>query len=427
MSSSNQPEDDFEAQLRAALGEHADTAHHVDLADGALSKARGIRRRRVALSTVAVLATVAIAIPVGAQLDGNGDTDHTASEPTTDDGTAPTPRPVVQVALADLPGGDTPQVPYIAGATFVDASGTVHPADAAEGTVITDAAALQDGTLLWQQDVGNADSLTVKVSGDGPTDLPQATSVTPPAIDQGTKAAVFALHDTDASGQPAKSDTIVSATAVNGGADSVETVDTGMRVRQVMGAFNGRVVFNAIQKGNGEVVALVAMADKTSGVTTPWENLKTVTAVSPDETLLAGLPSRGNFEPGQRHCSLMIDAATKATIWTDCDWTPVEFSADGSRVLALPIPADGFGPTALAVLDAQTGAVVQEFRTHGTFARATFDGDADTVVAVVLEGRKSSIVRCSVDSPDCELTTLPQTVTPFEPVSLVQPYQLTAN
>ena len=337
MSRPNQPDDDFEAQLRVALGEHADAAQHVDLADGALSKARGIRRRRVALSTVAVLATVAIAIPVGGQLVGDADRDgdHLASDPTTDVGTAPTPDPV-QIALDGLPQGDPPSVPYIDGSTYVDASGDEHPADAADDTVITDAATLADGTLLWQQVVGDATKTTVKVSGDGPTDLPAAASVTPPAIDQGTKAAVFALHDTDASGQPATSDTIVYATAVKGGTASVDTVDTGMRVRQVMGAFNGRVVFNAVEKGNGEVVALVAMADDPSDVTTPWENLKTVTAVSPDESLLAGLPSRGNFEPGQRHCSLMLDAAEMATIWTDCDWNPVEFSADGSRVLALP-------------------------------------------------------------------------------------------
>jgi hypothetical protein len=426
VSKPNQPDDDFEAQLRLALGEHADAAQHVNLADSALSRARGIRRRRVALSTVAVLATVAIAIPVGAQLAGDGDTDHTASDTTTDVGPEIEPKPV-NVALADLPGGDTPQVPYIAGATFVDASGTAHDAEADPGMIVTDAATLADGTLLWERDKNDATKMTLKVSDGGSSGLPLGESVTPPAIDESGTAAAFAVHGSDASGNPSSTDTIVYAKAVDGGDDTVDTIDTGMKVRQIMGAYNGRVVFNAKQRGEGEVVGVVVMGSDDS-VSTPWADLKTVTAVSPTESLLAGLPARGGrYAPGQRRCSQLVDAASGDSLWANCDWNPVEFSPDGTLVLAIPAYGDGFGPTSLAVLDTTTGTVVQEYRTRGTFGRATFDGSSDAVIAVVLQGTQSSIVRCSIDSPDCELTTVPVTVTPFDPVSLTQPYQLTAN
>src|SRR4051812_42938836 len=95
-------DDDFEAQVRLALGEHAVDAPRVDLADAALSKARGIRRRRTALSAAAALAAVAIAVPVGAVLmNDGGATDHTASDPTTTDGAIVQPQHV-QVSIAAL-------------------------------------------------------------------------------------------------------------------------------------------------------------------------------------------------------------------------------------------------------------------------------------------------------------------------------------
>jgi hypothetical protein len=417
----NRDDDDFEAQVRLALGEHAADARHVDLAGAAMSQARGIRRRRTALSAAAVLVTVAVAVPVGAQITGRGSSDHTASEPTTDVGPTAAPKPV-RVELSDLSEGDAPKVAYIDGATFVDSAGTEHPADADAGELVTDAAALSDGTLLWKQDEQAV--ITYTVAGGGSSDLPQGKSVTPPAIDQGTKAAVFAIHHVDAAGKSAKTDTLVYAAAVNGGA---ETVDTGMRVRQVMGAFNGQVVFNAVDKGEGEVVGLVTMAGGGSPVSTPWTDLKTVTAVSPDQSLLAGLPSRGNALSGEHNCAVMVNSATTAPMWSDCAWNPVEFSPDGTRVLGLPHHYDGLGPTTLAVLDSETGAVLQEFRTQGTFGRATFDGDSGTVVAVVAEGDQASIVRCSIEDESCELATPIATVIPDEPDAVLRPYQLTAN
>jgi hypothetical protein len=425
MSAPNPPDDDFEAQVRLALGEHAGAAHHVDLADGALTKARRIRRRRVALSTAAALVTLAVAVPVGAQLIDSGATDQTASETTTDVGPTAEETPA-RISLAKLPQGDAPRVAYLAGGTFFDTDGGTHSAAVAADHIVTDAAALPDGgALLWQEPVDNAAAKTVTVSGGSASDLPSADSVSAPAIDQGTEAAVFALHNTDASGHPAKTDTIVSVSALNGPVDSA---DTGMQVRQVMGAKDGQVVFNAKQVGSGDVVGVVDLQGDGT-VTTPWPDLKTVTAVSPDESLLAGLPSRGNYDPGQRNCSWLVDAASGEMQWTNCDWNPVEFSPDAVRVLAIPSHRDGLGPTSLGVLDTADGSVVQEFRVrNGTFGRATFDGSSEAIVAVVTQKNQSSIVRCAIDGSTCDLAT-PSAAVPdsFSPEALLQPYQLTAN
>jgi hypothetical protein len=411
---------DFEAQVRLALGEHAGDAPRVDLADAALSRARSMRRRRTAISAAAALVTVAVAVPVATQIvRDDGASDHTTSRPTDDNGAIVLPTQV-QVAIARLQPGDEPNVSYIDGSTFVDSTGVEHDAEPVPGEIVTDAAELDDGALVFQRD--KATAVTTYTTDGGSTDLPDATSVTPPAIDQGTKAAVFAVHEADAAGQPADGDTIVYANALTGNST---TVDTGMHVRQVMGAYNGRVVFNATDKKD-DVVGVVVMAADGSAVSTPWDNLKTVTAVSPDESLLAAIRSRG-YLPGQQHCAVMVEAADASVpLWTNCEWNPVEFSPDGSRVIALSASTEGLGPNNLAVMDSRTGEVVAQYATRGVFGRATFDGTAGSIVAVVADGRQASIVRCTIDG-QCDLATPPAPVTPDEPDAVLHPYQLTAN
>jgi hypothetical protein len=413
-------DEDFEAQVRLALGEHAADAPRVDLADAALAKAGGIRRRRAALTAAAALVTVAVAVPVGAQLLADSEPrDQTASTPTTETGPVVIPA-TVQVEIAGLEAGDAPSVPYIDHDAFVDASGADHPVAPAKGSFVADAAALEGGDLVFEQSQTTAVVTYAAVGGS--TDLPQAISVTPPAIDQGTKAAVFALHDAGPSGDPAKSDTIVYAKALSGAST---TVDTGMHVRQVMGAYNGQVVFNATDGKKNEVVGVVVMAGPGGAVTTPYPSLKTVTAVSPQEALLAGIPAHAL--KGQRHCATMLDPTADDTLWTSCSWIPVEFSPDGSRVLALDAGTEGLGPNHLAVLDAQTGSVVAEYTTDGAFGRATFDASSDAIVTVLVDGRQAALVRCPTDGSDCELATPPARVGQGDPDALTQPYQLTAN
>ena len=88
---------DFDKQLRDALGRRADAAPHVDLAQAALTRAGGIRRRRRVLYGAAAVAVAAIVIPVGARFVDADSPDHTASRPT-EDGTVSKP---VDVAIAD--------------------------------------------------------------------------------------------------------------------------------------------------------------------------------------------------------------------------------------------------------------------------------------------------------------------------------------
>jgi hypothetical protein len=227
-----------------------------------------------------------------------------------------------------------------------------------------------------------------------------------------------------AGGQPSTTDSIVSAGALQGGINGA--VDTKMHVRQVMGAYRGRVVFNAIDANDEKVVGVVTFSGP-SDVTTPYSDLQTVTAASPNESLLAGILSHG-WLPGQKKCPTMVDTATQDHLWTSCAWNPVEFSPDGTRVLAVDRRTDGWAANHLAVLDAQTGDLVAEYTTAGGFGRATFDGRSDAIVAVVVDGKQAALVRCRTDGSDCELATSPATLKGTEePDSLTQPYQLTAN
>jgi hypothetical protein len=245
--------------------------------------------------------------------------------------------------------------------------------------------------------------------------------VTPPAVDRVSGGAVaWAMHDADAEGQPSDGDTIVYAASIDG--SDASTVQTSMHVKQVMGVAGGYVVFNAVD-GDKDVVATAHMSGPSGDVYESWPSLKTATAVSPTGEQIVG--ELTDPERGQRHCSFMLDPDSGDPVWHSCDWRPLEFSADGSRVLAIDAATEGLGPRNMAVLDAATGDVVRTFTTRGTFGRATFEDD-DTIIAVVAVEDEASIVRCTVTG-DCELATEPATVAPSEPDSVLTPYQLTAN
>jgi hypothetical protein len=145
-----------------------------------------------------------------------------------------------------------------------------------------------------------------------------------------------------------------------------------------------------------------------------------VTAVSPT------LSEAAAQLRGDAHCSTMVDLDLRTRLWQSCAWHPVEFSPDGSRVLAVDVATDGLGVRDLAVLNAANGDIVQEYVTPGAFGRATFEDGPDTIVAVLLVHDQEAIVRCDVEGA-CALATPPATVTPDDPDSLVRPYQLTAN
>jgi hypothetical protein len=411
--------DDIETRIRATLSDRAGRAPSVDLADAALSRARRIRRRRGALSAASVLVVAAVAVPVGLSLTDSSTTrDETATGPT-ESAEVSLIRPI-HVQIAGLGSGDAPSVPYVHDSQFTYGRQGESVALPSTDDVVTDAAEI-GSTAVWTKDASGATRVTTFSEGEPPALELDGVKATPPAIDRAAGgAAAFALQRADETGAPAKQDTIVYADS-SGGHTAVQT---SLKVRQVMGAANGVVVFNALDHGD-QVVGVVNMSGSGDRVGL-WGGLKTVTAVSPTLNLFAGEPIVNPAgEPDPDHCINVVRVDTGDVAWGGCGLRPVEFSADGSRVLAIDSASDGLGPRQLTVLDASNGQVLGTFRTPGTFGRATFEDD-DTIVTVLVVGHQAAIVRCDL-SGDCNLATEAQDVPADDPDSLVQPYQLTAN
>lgn len=416
------PDDDIEQRLRAALGNHADDAPRVNLADAALSQAGRIRtRRRVGAGLVAA-AVVALAVPIATTVTGDGRQDNTATKPTGTDvtgGTSSSTTEVVdlkpvRVALTGLDQGSAPEVPYIAGDQFVSSAGTTTLAGTP--SPVTDAVQLADGVGVWSQktDLSGKDELSTNGAG---TDLPTGEAVSNPAVDAETGEIAYA-----ALGGKGESDTVVVAKALNGDSRSAST--GGVQVAHVMGVHDGVVVFNGLDD-SGKVVALMDLNDASPTVETPWASLnaKTISAIDPKLDQFAAFVGDRAGQFGERDCSTMFTAEGDEE-WDSCAWRPVEFSPDGSAVLAVATNTDGFGVRQLAVLDADTGALLAAYTTPGTFGRATFEDDQ--VMMVTVTDDQSAIVRCDIEGP-CELATSAQNVVADDPESLVTPYQLTAN
>ncbi len=409
--------DDVNLHLKAALERYADDAPRVDLAAGAVKRARRIRMRRRIGVGAAALAVAAVAVPVGATLIGHSDNQTPVAGKTgatsTDGDTQAAPQ-AIDVSLPELARGDDPSVPYVGDGQFVEdgqavSISTDHP--------VVDATRLAEGPVIWHYKPGSAVldyDTSVRASV-----LPRGTSASNPAIDSNGSAA-WAIANIPLNHQRAGVEMLVYTDSLTDpGVAKYAEVDP-LSVRQVLAAHEGTVVFNARDDDGIQVVGRADMtASAPAQVEQPWPDVASLTAVSLQAGLMAGRTS--DMTGPQHNCAAMLSYGDASELWRTCNWIPLEFSGDGSRVYAIAKSTEGFGPRLVAVLDSSSGEVLQQFTTQGTFGRATFEGDALDIVTV--QDGKAAIVRCSSDG-DCELATDPL---PAAADSLVEPYQLTAN
>ncbi|MEP6665135.1 MAG: hypothetical protein ABJA81_01690 [Nocardioidaceae bacterium] len=414
--------DDLNIDLKAVFEHYADDAPRVDLAPGALKQARHIRMRRQIAVGGAALAVAAVVVPVGASLIGDSDNQSTIASTTnreTNTGTPTDQTPetstsqAIDVSLPDLRRGDDPSVPYVGDGQFVEAGQAVSiPSD----QPVVDATRLAEGPVIWRYSRGGP-VLNYDTAGQT-TSLPRGRSASNPAIDSDGSAA-WSVASVDVDGQPADTETLLYTDSLT--SDVKYAYSAPLSVGQLLAAHEGMVVFNARRVDGSQVVGRVDMtASSPAPVEQPWPNLVSLTAASPKAGLMAGRTT--DMTGPQRHCAAMLSYDDASELWRTCNWTPLEFSSDGSRVYAIAKSTEGFGPRLAAVLDADSGQVLQELTTPGTFGRATFEG-ADTLDIVTVQDDKAAIVRCPSDG-NCELATDPL---PAVPDSLVEPYQITAN
>ncbi|MDQ3104035.1 MAG: hypothetical protein M3Q87_02215 [Actinomycetota bacterium] len=374
---------DFDTRLRSALRAKAEGLPYAgDLAGDAIGRARSIRRR--AVSATAVLAVVVVAVPLGlARIAGDTSAEPPVAEPV---GTAR-----VALDLDALPEGARPSVPYADNGVFFLANGAgtadfqslnYYGADAwGEYVAVTELGGAGDKPRLNLFDNSGQQSQTVLVEA--------GADSTAASTDHRWLAFVDG-------GEGGASGTIT--VALEAGFDSKNTFRLEGRSAELLSVVDGTVYFR--QGGGHPSLQSWSSADKLRSY--PY----TASMVSDDGSLVGTFTERGDFT----YCYGLAELASDDVRWQSCDWAPTSVSPDGQWIYATPAYADGYGPTRVAVLDAETGELVRQVRPdvtneHLGVVRDAEWESADSLLLNVESGGNTALVRLDVLTGEVELAT----------------------
>ncbi len=387
--------------LRAALRGKADELgpDHLLTLDDVKGRARGIRRRRVAVSGLAAAAVLAVAVPVGLALgpDVTGRPDSgpavtTSATPTpsetpppstTVDPTAPPvvggPVQVVLTTQVQARGGE-PQIPYLF-------DGAINLPDGSQVPVAADytqVAPLGDGWVAVRS--GSVDLLDS--SGAVTESHPAAGSL---AVSADGSIVVYATPEGVMTSLTADGPalTLNSAADARPGSSPAGVLGSGT-CKEGGGAdgTGGCVVYYNVRGERTE-----AYYASSHGITDAAYGLLLVGGVASDGRV-AGVTEVSDTGS----CSVLLDPDA-APLWRTCDYTLGAFSPDGRYVLGHPAYTDGVGDGSLAILDATTGEVLVDYRSSAKaqsfLNSAVWDGGdaAGTVLATVYEKGAWSLMR----------------------------------
>ena len=373
--------------------------------DDVKGRARGIRRRRAAVSGLAAAAVLAVAVPMGIAVTdrvGTSPQDPPVagpSVPPTDDGSAspdgsPAPKGPQRVPLTVEVDGTSyaPEIPYLYDGTLVRPDGTEVAVDGDYRGF----APVGDGWVATRtDDEGNAfvDLLDPegRVTGSEPSTGALAGS------SDGTVAA-FATPDgqlmtvtpgaapTSLVEPEALPDGFLTPVAVLG-SDSCDEDAAG----------GGCAVF--FDSADAEDQA--AWSATAKGIVSPFPGLLGLGGISPD-----GSTTGTTSVSMDGSCSALVGPDRGEIAWKTCDYTLGRFSPDGRYVIGHPAYQSGFGDASVAILDARTGNLLAEFQSSAEPQAAVYDvvWDTDsTLVATVFEEGTWSLMRMAADA---SLTTV---------------------
>ncbi len=371
--------DELPGSLRGALQRRADGVgdDHPFTLDDVRGRARGIRRRRVAVGGLAASAVLAIAVPLGLNAAGSPGTSPPldpanpsptqTAEPTPSE-TAPVPADPTGVRL-------TSGVPQGVAAPGIDYAyrDRIVPADAPDSPVQTEAeyqelAPLGDGWVgVWSEgeditvDLVAADG---SVSWSGPGDF----------------------------GLSASSDGTVVAFGAPGG--RIFTVTEGDEPQQLYdGPLSAVVAVTGSDACDAEHVCTVWANEITRNgafsITSTGERREV-----PDLMRLRGVAADGSLAgtvsaTDDGSCSAVLEPDGSER-WRTCDHTPEQFSPDGRYVIGAPAYLDGAGEGRIAILDAATGDVLAEatndMRSQAFVSNARWDVDGSLLLPTMQDG-----------------------------------------
>jgi hypothetical protein len=385
--------DSFDGELRRSLHTQADRIPRVpDLSRDAIRRAHRLRRQRRIAGGVAAAALVAVALPIGLKVGDVVSRGQDPVEPPTPSG--PTQ---VQLDLQTLSAGDQPAVPYLDGRTIV---GDGFEIEIPGKEPIAGIAPVDDGVYVATGD-GSAAWPVTRYSTDGDVDQLGSVLNGPVASTDGRWVAYLTAETDENLNQngPATLHLVDDDTGEQSSITLPGPVDAyEVTIHAVSG---GTVYFTPTDRRTGRSMSLQSWTIGHSAPELVPGNFD-ATAISPDGNLVASITKVRDFSA----CSAVTDRSTGTELWSTCDYTVKGFTPDGAYVWAVPSNTDGYGPTAVAILDAETGDLVRHYdektriKQGITFVDAVFEDDGHLLIRAEQDGG-TALIRCEVFTGDC--------------------------
>lgn len=383
--------DMFDDELRHSLSTQADRVPHVpNLGRSAIRRAHSIRRRRRIASGVAVAALVAVALPLGLKI---GDVVSHGQDPVE----RPTGPARVELDLQTLSAGDEPAIPYLDGRTIV---GERFEIDVPGQAPIVGIAPVDDGVYV-ASGAGSDGWPVTRYSRDGDVEALGSVLNGPVASTDGRWVA-YITGDTDEFGNADGPATLVLVDDDTGEQSSVMLPAAADAYEVTIHAVSdGTVYFTPSDRHTGRSMSLQSWSTGDSEPE-PMPGNFDATAISPDGSIVAGLIKI--TDAGS--CSAVVERTTGAELWRTCDYLVKGFTPDGAYVWAIPSNSEGYGPVAVAIIDAATGELVRHYdpaapvKHPTTFADAVFEDDEHLLILAEQDGG-TALIRCEVLTGEC--------------------------
>lgn len=378
--------------LRDALRHRADQLGDTSplTLDDVKGRAKGIRRRRAAVSGLAAAAVVAVAVPVGISVTnevGAPDRPPVAGPsvtPSEDGSSRPVPEGPYQVDLTtDLPlDAGAPAIPFLYDGSIWDGDELVPVQEDYRSF-----APVGGGWVAVRSD-DEGNSFVDLLDGEGEVLVSAPSTGSLAASDNGT-VAVYATPDGE-------------LMAVTPGGERMSLVDPQALPGGVLEpvAVNGADTCDPDSAGGGCVVFFNhqdleeegAWSATSKGIVSPFPDFLSLGGQSPDGSL-SGIVSRAE---DNSVCSAVLGENWDKQLWETCDYALGKFSPDGRYVIGHPANQSGFGDASVAILDAHTGDLLAEFSNSRENPASIFDVTWDTdntLVATVFEEGTWAVMR----------------------------------
>lgn len=300
----------------------------------------------------------------------------------------------VTLNVSKLPKGRAPQVPYLVGREVRGGAGSPIKVPGSQGIL---AVGRMDPYVLAVVLKGDQDSELLKIDFDKTTRTPGISSLVTTS-DQ--SAAAYAAARLSSRGTATKGATVYAESS-GGGLKSVKLPNSWDV--EVLAYTGGRVYFRG-----GDT----AEAAKKLYRWTPGESSADVVKAVPSPTAISPngeLGASASLINDAGSCSAVVEVGSGRQRWRTCDNWIDGFTPDGNVAIGGPAYGDGFCDTEQAALNAEDGKLLRKWK--GCFHAIAAEDDQHLLMVAVASGgggdpgTKSSIIRCTINTGDCELAT----------------------